>query len=68
MGGARIGGGGLDVQGREIWRGATRTLPAGRTRLAWDGSARGGPARPGLYLARVRVAGVTMVRRFVVLR
>jgi len=58
----------LDVQGREVWRSPARTLPAGRTRLTWSGGTRGGPARPGLYLARVRAGGVTMVRRFVLLR
>jgi hypothetical protein len=59
----------LDVQGREVWRSPRRVLPAGRTQLAWRGdSSHGGRARPGLYLARVRAGGVTMVRRFVVLR
>jgi hypothetical protein len=59
----------LDVQGREVWHAPERVLAAGRARLAWSGETRRGDrARPGLYLARVRAGGVTMVRRFVVLR
>jgi glucose/arabinose dehydrogenase len=59
----------LDVQGREVWRRPDDVLAAGRTHLSWDGrTSRGAPAQPGLYLARVRTQGVTLVRRFVMLR
>jgi glucose/arabinose dehydrogenase/PKD repeat protein len=59
----------LDVQGREVWRMPDQALPAGRVHLTWNGVAgRGDRVRPGLYLARVSAGGITMVRRFVVLR
>jgi hypothetical protein len=63
-----------DLQGREIWRGRETRLAPGRSSLTWNGRTRSGQlARPGLYLARVRIGdpatgAVTRVRRFVVLR
>lgn len=57
-----------DLAGRTVW--ATRTVRvAGHHTLRWDGrSAAGQAARPGLYLARVEVAGVSLARRFVLVQ
>jgi len=58
-----------DLAGRAVWRAPTRDLAAGHVELLWPGvSAAGDAARPGVYLASVRAAGVTSARRFVVLR
>ena len=43
-----------DLAGRVVWS-ETQVLGGGRHELRWD-TARG--TRPGLYLARVRVAGI----------
>ena len=58
----------LDVQGRDVYREATRRFAAGRWALVWDGRSRGAPAAPGLYLARVRVGGTTFIRRIALIR
>ena len=50
-----------DLAGRVVWS-ETQVLGGGRHELRWD-TARG--TRPGLYLARVRVAGHEFMRRVV---
>ena len=57
----------FDLLGREVWRDALHELPAGRWNLGWSGESATGRARPGLYLARVRVNGAAMTRRFALL-
>ena len=59
----------LDLQGRQVWSWGRRNLGAGRTFLEWSGRTTSGRrAPPGLYLARVRLAGEpALVRRLVVL-
>ena len=45
------------------------TRSAGHSELAWDGrDASGGRAAPGLYFARVEIAGQRFIRRFAMLR
>jgi hypothetical protein len=59
----------FDVQGREVWRAAPGERDAGRHALAWNAeTARGERAGAGLYFARVRAGGVTLLRRFAVTR
>ena len=53
----------LDLQGRIVATLVNDRLPAGRHEAMWNGAGPGGDARPGLYLIRMRVAGVTLVRR-----
>lgn len=66
---AEVGFAVLDVQGREVWSEPGRPLPAGTHALRWDGRDRAGnPPPPGLYLARVRVAGAILTRRFALIR
>lgn len=66
---AQVGWAVHDVMGRELWRAPARPMGAGRWNLAWPaGGARGGPARPGVYLATVTVDGRPFTRRFVLLR
>ena len=59
----------LDAQGRVVASFPSRGYPAGRWTLQWDGRDAGGAgAPPGLYLARVRVGGVAMIRRIALIR
>ena len=59
----------FDVQGREVWSQAPRTMNAGRWRLEWSGRTRGGQrAASGVYLARVQVGGHNLQRRFALIR
>jgi glucose/arabinose dehydrogenase len=56
----------LDVQGREVWRGAPATYGAGLARLEWPGATdAGGRAPAGLYFARVIAGDVRFERRVV---
>jgi hypothetical protein len=58
-----------DLQGRRVWAAPSRTIEAGRTVLAWDGvTDAGGHAPPGVYLARVTVDGIALVRPIARLR
>jgi glucose/arabinose dehydrogenase len=58
-----------DLQGRRVWGAPSRTIEAGRTVLAWDGvTDAGGHAPPGVYLARVTVDGIALVRPIAHLR
>ena len=59
----------FDLQGREVWRGADLPLSPGRWRIDWPGTGVDGrPARPGIYLASMRVGGGTFLRRIAILR
>jgi glucose/arabinose dehydrogenase/PKD repeat protein len=59
----------LDLQGRAVWHQPERVYGAGRWDLSWNGtSPTGERARPGLYLAKVRVDGTEFVRRFMLVR
>jgi glucose/arabinose dehydrogenase len=58
----------FDLNGREVWRQARR-LDAGSWSLSWNArDAEGRRAKPGLYFARVTIAGETFVRRFTLMR
>jgi len=57
-----------DVQGRQVWGAESRAYNAGHWTLRWDGMTVRGRAGVGIYLARVRVNGETMMRRFAVVR
>ena len=58
----------LDVTGREVF-GSRERRPAGRSILCWYGDNRNGiRVRPGIYIADVRVDGVSFVRRLTLLR
>jgi glucose/arabinose dehydrogenase len=58
-----------DLQGRVVWSAPRRPMPAGRHSLEWSGADRGGaPARPGVYLAVVRVGVERLVRRVALVR
>lgn len=58
----------LDVAGR-IVHAQTQSIAAGVTTLAWSGrDAHGGHVSPGVYLARVRVDGQDLLRRFALVR
>jgi PKD repeat protein len=58
-----------DLQGRRVWGAPARTIEAGHTVLAWEGMTdAGGHAPPGVYLARVTVDGVVLVRPIARLR
>jgi hypothetical protein len=57
-----------DLQGRAVWHQGARSLGAGRWPLEWPGTdASGSRAAAGVYLARVRVNGQELTRRFVLL-
>ena len=58
----------LDIQGREVWRAATRRYAVGRWTMSWDGRTTRGPAGTGVYLARVRVGGREFLRRIALIR
>ena len=59
----------FDAAGREVHRVLEGSLAAGPQRARWDGLAAGNrPAPPGIYLARLEVAGVRLTRRVVLLR
>ena len=59
----------LDPQGRLVFAGHSRSYPAGRWMLRWNGRLEGGAdAAPGLYLVRVRAGGVQMIRRLALIR
>jgi PKD repeat protein len=58
----------FDVQGRQVWGNDARGYGAGRWTLRWDGMTARGHAGAGVYLARVRVNGETMLRRFAIVR
>jgi len=65
---ARVAFAVYDLHGREIWRAPATDAAAGRQTLFWDGDRTGGEAvRPGLYLARIELAGRVHVRRMVVI-
>ena len=53
-----------DLQGRTLWSEA-RFFGAGRVQLRWDGVAGGARVTEGVYLARVRVEGVSFLRRLI---
>jgi hypothetical protein len=57
----------FDIQGREVWSDPPREFGAGRWTIGWDGMGRGGPARTGVYLARVRVGSQVLLRRLMVI-
>jgi subtilisin family serine protease len=55
----------IDVAGREVTR-LHRDFPAGPAEWTWDGTTRGGtPTAPGIYWARLTLAGGTAVTRVV---
>jgi parallel beta-helix repeat protein len=55
----------FDVQGRMVWS-QERVMPAGRTRMTWDGrTASGDPAGTGVYMVRARVDEKQFSRRVV---
>ncbi|HKQ56861.1 MAG TPA: right-handed parallel beta-helix repeat-containing protein [Candidatus Eisenbacteria bacterium] len=55
----------FDVQGRMVWS-QERVMPAGRTRLTWDGrTGNGEPAGTGVYMVRARVDEKQLTRRVV---
>jgi len=58
----------FDIQGRQVWGAESRAYGAGRWMLRWDGMTARGHAGSGVYLARVRVNGETMLRRFAIVR
>ena len=55
-----------DVQGREVAALADGTYPAGRHTVDW--SAAVSPPDPGLYFLRLTLPGLTLVRRFVLVK
>jgi len=57
----------IDIQGREVWR-ESAWRGAGMWTLTWDGRTTTGPARTGVYLARVRVGATTLLQRFAIVR
>lgn len=58
-----------DLLGRRVYAEPARVRDAGRWVLRWDGRQAGGPAAPpGVYLARVRVGGSTLIRRVALIR
>jgi hypothetical protein len=58
----------FDVQGRQVWAAAPRAYAAGRWRLRWSGELPGGRrARPGIYMARIKVGGESFARRIVMI-
>jgi hypothetical protein len=58
-----------DLDGREVYREPGHPAAAGRWTLRWPGrTPEGERARPGIYLARVVVDGVSFARRFAVVR
>jgi glucose/arabinose dehydrogenase len=59
----------LDAQGRQVMTESARRYDSGRWALRWDGrNSAGAAAAPGLYLARVRVDGHSMIRRIALIR
>jgi glucose/arabinose dehydrogenase/PKD repeat protein len=58
-----------DLQGRMIWDDGGREANAGRWTLEWPGvTANGGPANPGMYLARVHLGKHVYHRRLALIR
>ena len=54
----------MDVQGRLVWSQEDGARAPGRHLLRWPGVGRDGAiARPGVYLALVRVEGADFTRR-----
>src|SRR5262245_3024826 len=52
-----------DLQGRRVWGSGPREYPPGEPVLTWGGRIdAGGPAPPGIYLARIKVEGRLFVR------
>ena len=58
----------FDIQGRVVWGAESRAYNAGHWTLRWDGMTSRGHAGAGIYLARVKVNGQTLMRRFAVVR
>jgi hypothetical protein len=58
----------VDVQGRVVATLVDGIVPAGRHEAAWDGSAGGRAAGPGLYFVRLDACGRRAVRSFVLIR
>jgi hypothetical protein len=58
----------LDVQGREIAVLIAGAFPSGRYHATWSGAAGAGPAPAGVYYARCRMGGKTLIRRLVLVR
>ena len=59
----------VDVAGRCVARLGQRSLPAGIQRLRWDGlTTDGRAASPGVYFAKLQLAGDLRVRKLVLLR
>jgi len=58
----------FDIAGRQVWSAATREYGVGRWSLRWNGASDRGAAPSGVYLARVRVNGETLLRRLAILR
>lgn len=55
----------FDLQGRVV-RSETRTFPAGRSLMSWDGRREdGAPTAAGVYLVHARVGGRELTRRMV---
>ena len=59
----------VDIAGRIVWSAPIETRVAGRWTLRWPGTTHdGAPARPGVYLARVRAGGAVFTRLIAVIR
>jgi hypothetical protein len=58
----------LDLQGRRVATLADGEFGAGRHDVIWDAKAAGGPARTGVYFARLQALGESRVRKFAVTR
>jgi len=59
----------FDAQGRIVWSAPPTWYAAGPAALSWTGIDRNGaPAGNGLYLARARMDGGQVTRKFVITR
>jgi flagellar hook assembly protein FlgD len=59
----------VDLQGRRVATVADGNFKAGVHQVRWNGATSGGgPARAGVYFARLSAAGLAMSKSFIVIR
>ena len=58
----------VDIQGRVVARLVEGTLPSGQHEVMWNGTAKGGRAKSGVYFIRLQMPGRAVVRRVIIMR